>query len=57
MDDVFFFSEARESRERGREKEGREDVGEKEIKRGSLGGGAHEGEAFVCSYARFGRSG
>jgi len=30
----------------GREKEGGERMGEKEIKRGRLGGGAHEGEAF-----------
>lgn len=45
---LFFnsFESDGEQRLRVREKERREDVGEKKIKRGRLGGGAHEGEAL-----------
>jgi hypothetical protein len=47
MDIAIFFSFESDGEQRLRgEREGREDVGEKEIKRGRLGGGAHEGEAL-----------
>lgn len=43
---IFFLKETGSAE--GREgKKGREKKGEKEIKRGRLGGGAHEGEAFT----------
>jgi hypothetical protein len=40
----------------GREREGGERMGEKEIKRGRLGGGGARGRGVVCSYAVNGRS-
>jgi len=42
----FLFESDREQRSRGERKERRGEVGEKKIKRGRLGGGAHEGEAL-----------
>jgi hypothetical protein len=48
---IFFLSERQREKIEGREKKGRRILGEKRIKRGRLGGGAHEGLAFclLCS--------
>ena len=48
---LFFSCEGEREKNEGREKKGRRTRGEKTIKRGRLGGRAHEGEAFslLCS--------